>query len=175
MDELARHFIEDEPRHPVGHVLGVQVASTRGWWVLPLAILGAGQVLGRLFGRPKHALRSGIAYGAVLGAASILHQAGHIASARAVGAPMDTLLVTPIRVYTLYDDAGKQISRAQDLGRAIGGPAINVAAGFTALGCSLRFRRRYLRAFGILSTLTGVAALIPVAGNDGEVLFRRRS
>ncbi len=175
MDQLARHFIEDEPRRPLGHLLGVQVASTRGWWVMPLLIFGAGQTLGRLFGRRKRSVRSGIAYSAVLGAASALHQVGHIASARAVRAPMDILLVTPIRVYTLYDDAGKTISRGQDLGRAIGGPAANIATGFTALRCSLRFRCRYLRAFGITSILTGLAALVPVAGNDGEVLFRRPS
>ena len=175
MDQLARHFIENELRRPIGHVLGVQVASTRGWWVLPLLILGAGQVLGRLLGKRKHSVRSGIAFSALLGAASAVHQAGHIASARVVGAPMDTLLVTPIRVYTLYDDAGKQIARGQNMGRAIGGPAANIATGFTALGCSLHFRQRYLRAFGIISILTGIAALVPVAGNDGEALFRRPS
>ena len=171
MDELAKHFIENEPRRHIGEVAGVDVAFTRGWWAQPLSVLLGGQLLGRLFGTPGHQRRSGIGYAAVIGTAGALHQFGHIASARMVEAPMDTLLVTPIRTFTLYDDTGDTISEDQHRGRAIGGPVMNIGAGIGALLLSLIVRNRYLRAFGIFSTFIGFGSLIPVAGNDGEELF----
>ena len=113
MDELAKHFIEQEPRPHVGDVAGVDIAVTRGWWVQPLGMLLGGQLLGRIFGNPHHHVRSGIGYATTMAAAGAVHSMGHIASARMVEAPMDTLLVTPIRTYTLYDDTGDTISGDQ--------------------------------------------------------------
>jgi hypothetical protein len=171
MDELANHFIEDEPRRHIGDVAGVEVAITRGWWVQPLGMLLAGQLLGRLFGKPDHRLRRGLGYTGAIAAAGATHAMGHVTTARMVEAPMDTLLVTPIRTFTLYDDTGEQITEDQHRGRAIGGPAANLAAGCGALMLSLVIRNRYLRFFGLASTFIGLGALIPVAGNDGENLF----
>jgi hypothetical protein len=71
MDELANHFIEDEPRRHIGDVAGVEVAITRGWWVQPLGMLLAGQLLGRLFGKPDHRLRRGLGYTGAIAAAGI--------------------------------------------------------------------------------------------------------
>jgi predicted MFS family arabinose efflux permease len=175
MDQLARHFIEDEPRRRVGHLRDVSVAVTRGWWLPPALTLGAGQLLGRVRGRADHPVRRGLGYSAAIGAASAVHALGHIQTARMVEAPMDTLLLTPIRLYTLYDDTGKTITRDQDIGRAIGGPAANVSIGMGALLLSLVLKNRYLRFFGVASTLFGLAALIPAAGNDGEELFRPKT
>jgi hypothetical protein len=171
MDELAKHFIEDEPRRHIGDVAGVEVALTRGWWVQPLGMLLAGQLLGRIFGKPDHHMRSGLGYSVAMAAAGATHALGHITTARMVEAPMDTLLVTPMRTFTLYDDTGETITEDQHRGRAIGGPAANIAAGFGALFLSRFIKSRYLRFFGIASTCIGFGSLIPVAGNDGEELF----
>jgi hypothetical protein len=171
MDELAKHFIENESRTHVADVAGVEIAITRGWWVQPLVVLFGGQLLGRLLGKPGHRTRSGLGYSAAMGAAGAVHQLGHITTSRMVEAPMDTLLVTPIRTFTLYNDTGETISEDQHRGRAVGGPVLNLVAGFGALLLSLIVRSRYLRAFGIFSTLLGLASLVPVAGNDGEELF----
>jgi hypothetical protein len=152
-------------------VAGVEIDVTRGWWAQSLGMLLGGQLLGRIFGNPNHQVRSGICYSAMMAAAGAVHSMGHIASARMVEAPMDTLLVTPIRTYTLYDDTGDTITGDQHRGRAIGGPAANIAAGFGALFLSLFIKNRYLRFFSIASTLIGLGALVPVAGNDGEELF----
>lgn len=138
----------------------------------PLGILFGGLLLGRLSGKPEHRIQRGLKDAIVLGVASTVHQLGHIASARLVHAPMDTLLVTPIRTYTLYDDAHKTITRQQDIGRALGGPTANITVGIGALLLSQVEKCRSLRFFGIVSAATGLAALIPVAGNDGEELFR---
>jgi hypothetical protein len=171
MDELAKHFIEEEPRRHIGDVAGVEVAVTRGWWVMPLAVLAGGQLLGRRFGKPGHRVRSGLAYTACMAAVTGTHALGHATTARMVEAPMDTLLVTPIRPYTLYNDGGETVSEEQHRGRAIGGPVASVAAGFSSLFLSLLIKNRYLRFFGIGSTFVGLAALVPAFGNDGEVLF----
>lgn len=171
MDELAKHFIEDEPRHRVGEVMGVDVAVTRGWWAQPLGMLLGGQVLGRFFGKQGHHVRSGLCYSVAMATAGAVHALGHITSARMVEAPMDTLLVTPIRTYTLYDDTGDTISEDQHRGRAIGGPVANIGAGIFALFLSLFIKNRYLRFFGIASTFIGFGALAPFGGNDGEELF----
>lgn len=172
MDTLARHFIEKEPRRHIGTIFDIEVATTPGWWLQPLGMLFGGLLLGRLSGKPEHRMRRGLSDAALLGAASAVHQLGHIASARLVHAPMDTLLVTPIRTYTLYDDADKTITRQQDIGRALGGPTANITVGFGALLLSRFVKYRSLRFFGIISAITGLAALIPVAGNDGVELFR---
>src|SRR5215218_4607751 len=171
MDELAKRFIEEEPRRYVGDVAGVEVAITRGWWAPPIAIVGGSQILGRLFGNPGHPVRSGFGFAACMAVATTVHALGHATTARMVEAPMDTLLVTPIRPYTLYDDTGEAISGEQHRGRAIGGPAASLAAGFGALALSLLIKSRYLRFFAVVSTAVGLAALIPAFGNDGEVLF----
>lgn len=173
MDRLAHRFIEEEPRHRIGDVAGVEIAATRGWWVPPLAVLAAGQVLGRLLGSGAHPVRDGLEYGVAIGAAGLIHQAGHIVTSRMVEAPMDTLLLTPIRVYTLYDDTGKTITRDQHVGRSIGGPAANILTGLAALALSLVVDHRVMRFFGISSVLFGLASLAPTSGNDGEVIFAR--
>jgi hypothetical protein len=171
MDELAKHFIEDEPRRHIADVVGVEVAITRGWWVPPLAVLVGGQILGRRFGKPGRHIRSGLGYSACMAASATVHALGHATTARMVEAPMDTLLVTPIRPYTLYNDAGESISKEQHRGRAIGGPVASLAAGFGELALSLLVKSRYVRFFGVVSTAVGLAALVPAFGNDGEVLF----
>jgi hypothetical protein len=171
MDQLARHFIEDAPRRTFGHALDVNLAVTRGWWLPILLTLGFGQLVARALGKSSHPVRRGLGYSAAIGASAAIHALGHLKTARMVEAPMDTLLLTPIRVFTLYDDTGKTISRDQDVGRAIGGPVANVAAGMSALLLSLIVKNRYLRFFGAASTLFGLGALVPTLGNDGEVLF----
>lgn len=171
MSGLAKHFIEDEPRTHIGEVLDVELAVTRGWWLPPLEMLLGGQLLGRFFGTPGHRTRSGLAFTACMFATTAVHALGHITTARMVEAPMDTLLLTPIRPYTLYDDTGETISEDQHRGRAIGGPTGSLAAGFGALLLSLVLKNRYVRFFGIASTAVGLGALIPVFGNDGEELF----
>jgi len=171
MDQVARHFIEDEPRHRIGDVADVSVAVTRGWWAQPLGMLLGGQVLGHFFGKPGHHVRSGLGYSVAMAATSATHAMGHIASARMVEAPMDTLLITPIRTYTLYDDTGDLISEDQHRGRAIGGPVASIGAGVFALILSLIVKNRYLRFFGLASTFVGFGALAPFGGNDGEELF----
>lgn len=171
MDGLAKHFIDDEPRRRVGDVSGTEIVVTRGWWVQPLGMLLAGQVLGRLVGSSGHRVRSGICFSAAIAAAGATHALGHITTARMVEAPMDTLLVTPIRTFTLYHDSGESITGDQHRGRAIGGPVANLAAGFSALVLSLLVKNRYLRFFGLASLFIGLGSLIPVAGNDGEELL----
>ena len=138
-------------------------------------MLMGGQLLGRLFGKPNHHVRSGLGYAAAIATAGALHQLGHIASARMVEAPMDTLLVTPIRTYTLYDDTGDTITRDQHRGRAIGGPVANITVGFAALVLSLFIKNRYLRFFGLFSTFIGFGSLMPAGGSDGEELFLRQA
>jgi len=171
MDDLAKHFIEEEPRRRIGDVLDVEVAITRGWWIPILEALLGGQILGRFYGNTNHPRRSGLIFTGCMAAVTATHALGHITTARMVEAPMDTLLVTPIRPYTLYDDTGETISEDQHRGRAIGGPVGSVAAGLGALTLSLLIKNTYLRFFGIASALVGLLALIPVFGNDGEELF----
>ena len=159
MDDLAKHFIEEEPRRRIGDVLDVEVAVTRGWWVQPLGMVLGGQLRGRLFGSTTHRRRSGLGFTAGMAAAGMVH------------APMDMLLVTPMRTFTLYDDTGETITPDQHRGRAIGGPAANLAAGFGAFFLSLFVKNRYLRFFAVASTFVGLGSLAPFGGNDGEALF----
>lgn len=174
MDPYAAHFIDAEPRRDLGHALGVQFAGTRGWWLFPVSLLFFGQILALLFGSAQRWMVRGLGYSLSIAAAVGVHFLGHLVAARLVDAPMDTFLVTPMRPYTLYDDTSKQLSRRQNLGRAIGGPVASLGAGLLALAIAASTGNYTLRPFGIASLLIGIFALVPILGNDGMALFLGR-
>lgn len=174
MDPYAAHFIEAEPRRDLGHALGVEFAGTRGWWVFPVSLLVFGQILAYFIGSANRWVVRGLGYSLSIAAAVGVHFLGHLVAARLVGAPMDTFLLTPMRPYTLYDDAGTQLSRRQNLGRAVGGPVASIGAGLLALAISASSGTAILRPFGIASLVIGLFALVPVLGNDGMALFLGR-
>ena len=174
MEDLAKHFIEEEPRGASATWPASRSPSRadggRSHWACCWAV----RCSGACSASRTTICAAGLCYAAAIATAGAVHAMGHVQSARMVEAPMDTLLVTPIRTYTLYDDTGETITEDQHRGRAIGGPAANFAVGLGATLLSLLVKSRYLRFFGFFSILVGLGSLVPVAGNDGEELFRHK-
>ncbi|GAB4575977.1 MAG: hypothetical protein Kow0077_30170 [Anaerolineae bacterium] len=104
-----------------------------------------------------------------------IHSLGHIFSARAVGAPMDALVINAVHWITLY--ANDQVPPRAHLGRAVGGPAANLAA----IGASVFFRRvvppgpfgrDLVDVFAMFNAAICAAALLPTPSFDGGSLVK---
>ncbi len=174
MEDLAKHFIEEEPRRHVGDVAGVEIAVTRGWWAQPLGMLLGGQLLGRLFGKPNHHMRSGLCYSAAWRLRErcmpwAMWQAPAWSKRRWIPCSSPPSAPTPSMTTPARPSQRTSTAAAPSADRRRISPP---ASGHLLL--SLFVKNRYLRFFGIASTLIGLGSLVPVAGNDGEELFRHK-
>ncbi len=104
-----------------------------------------------------------------------IHSLGHIFSARAVGAPMDTLLINAVHWVTLYHSSN--VPPEAHIGRAVGGPLANLSA--IVAGRVVRpvfppgpFGRDLLDIFMAFNAFIGAAALMPTPSFDGGVLLK---
>lgn len=113
---------------------------------------------------------AGLGYG-VFG----IHSLGHVLSARAIGAPMDVLVINAVHWLTLYLDNG--VSPQAHLGRAAGGPLANAATMFAArrlrrLIPAGPLGRDLLDAFWLFNAALLAAALLPTPSFDGGALLK---
>ena len=166
------------PRRLLARVFGVDWTTTPLGWLVAPAFMPLGLLAGLVAWNGPFAERLGIGLlaGIVVLAAQVLHELGHVISARIAGGPMREVLFTAVRPLTLYDDTA-DLPRRVHVGRAIGGPAINLALGLAALPLSraagpeaLTF---LLGFFAWLNTAFGLISLLPIPSVDGEVIWRR--
>jgi membrane-associated protease RseP (regulator of RpoE activity) len=117
----------------------------------------------------------GVLAGLVVLAIQLLHELGHIVTARLAGGPMREIRFAAIRPLTLYDDPPGLPARIH-LGRAIGGPAANLAIGLAALPLWLAAAPGaptfLLGVFTLVSIAFGLISLLPIPSVDGEVIWR---
>jgi hypothetical protein len=154
--------------------LGVSWSATRFAWVSPLSWAGLGFAMAFASRRDADGTRvliAGVGYGAVLYAANILHSIGHIIAGRVVGTPVDTVLGTSTRDVIIYTQPGDAAPARCRLGRALGGPAANLA-----VGCALTLAGRLAEASwivvaGIMNVCIGIWTLMPVPSLDGWVIW----
>ncbi len=125
----------------------------------------------RLLGR----LRLTLIWTLLFEAAYFAHSAGHILTARAVGAPMDALVLTAVQQANIYYN--DNVSPDAHLGRAVGGPLASLIAGLTAR--SLRrllpsgpFARDLADVFLGFTALIGGLSLVPLPSLDGGALLK---
>lgn len=114
----------------------------------------------------------GVIFGALLIAANTVHSIGHILSGKMVGAPMDELLVTASRHVNIYRNDPPDLPSRVHLGRALGGPVLNIAVGIMVLIVGLVIGSAGLLFFSVANLGFGISALIPVPSFDGEVIWR---
>jgi Zn-dependent protease len=108
-------------------------------------------------------------------AAYLVHSTGHILSARAIGAPMDALVLTAVQQVNIYYNEG--VPPDAHLGRAIGGPLASLIA--VLLTRPVRrllprgpFARDLLDVFLTFNVLIGGVSLIPIPSLDGGSLIK---
>jgi Zn-dependent protease len=125
----------------------------------------------RLLGR----LRLTLIWTLLFEVAYFAHSVGHIFTARAVGAPMDALVLTAVQQVNIYYN--DNVSPDAHLGRAVGGPLASLIAGLTVR--SLRrllppgpFARDLLDTFLGFTALIGGLSLVPLPSLDGGSLLK---
>ena len=153
---------------------GVSWLATRYAWVSPLSWVTLG--LAMAFASRKDAdgtrvLLAGLGYGAVLYAANVLHSVGHIIAGRVVGSPVKAVLVTSTRDVMIYAQPGAAAPARRRLGRALGGPAANLA-----VGCALTLAGHLagvsgMGVAGLMNVCIAIWTLMPVPSLDGWVIW----
>lgn len=165
--------IDTAARRRLFSFLGVPWLATPWAWVSVPGFLALGVLIAAAGGvgdSGEECFMIGLGYGALIFAANILHTVGHILSARAAGGPVDTVLITATRHLTLYLGAQDGVPRRTHLGRALGGPLMNLTLGLIVL--ALAGSGRFLGFFGTVNLVIGVGALLPIRSVDGEVIWR---
>jgi len=162
-------------------VFGVTWFATRYAWVSPLSWAALGLAMGFAAERNSGAadvLIAGLGYGAALYATNILHSVGHIIAGRVVGTPAGAILVTSTRDITIYTLPGAAAPPRCRLGRALGGPAANLAVGCALILAGHLAEAPWVTMTGIVNVCVAVWTLMPVPSLDGSViwsvLFRSR-
>ncbi|MBN1202837.1 MAG: hypothetical protein JXJ20_13380 [Anaerolineae bacterium] len=167
--------IQTTPRRPLFTLLGVR------WLATPYAVLsipifvGLGVVIGLVGSAgetPGTSLLIGLVYGLLLFLMNVLHSLGHILSGKLVGAPMDANLVTATRHINIYDGPQDGYPRRVHLGRALGGPLMNILVGIVTLIVWALVGGDVLRFFAVVNLVAGIGSLAPVRSVDGEVIWR---
>ena len=168
-------------RRTLFRVFGVSWSVTRYAWISPLSWATLGLAMAFAGGRDADAatvLIGGLGYGAALYAANILHSVGHIIAGRVVGTPAGAILVTSTRDITIYTLPGAAAPPRCRLGRALGGPAANLAVGCALILAGHLAEAPWVTMTGIVNVCVAVWTLMPVPSLDGSViwsvLFRSR-
>lgn len=162
------------PHRRLFALLGVHWEAAPFAWVNPLIFIVAGFVIawasepGASFWKM---LFAGFGYGLLVYLTYILHGIGHTISGKKVGAPMDANLITPIRHINIYTGDQSVYAKHVHIGRALGGPAINLLTGIAALGLWALIGGSGLWVFAAANLITGAAALLPIPAIDGWVLW----
>ena len=155
-------------------LLGVPVYGAADWKLLPAAIAGTGIVVAELIGPGRGILGKaivGLGYGAMLAGAAAIHQIGHISTGQAIDAEMDAIVLKLPRPAQLYEHRGASVPMDVHRIRAAGGPMANLAVGLFARGISRKTGGRIGKAAAFINLSFALGSLIPIMGNDGEVLF----
>lgn len=114
----------------------------------------------------------GIVYGLLIVTLLFLHIVGHTLSSRWVGAPMDENHITPILIRTTYHDDPPDLPKRVHLGRAVGGPLMNITVGLFTLLIWSQVGGQILLFFVLANLVLAGFILLPLPTIDGEVIWR---
>jgi len=115
----------------------------------------------------------GVVYGGVILSVNVLHIIGHTLSARLVGGPIDENVILQNHIRTSYLHDPPDLPSRIHIGRALGGPVMNLLVGLPLLiGWSV-WGGHVLLFGAVMHLLNGLGLLLlPVPGADGETLWR---
>lgn len=165
-------------RVPAGRLAGTRVTVTRWAWASPFLMLGQGGAFSLLCRRAplRRRLTVAVAFGLAGTMTNLVHALGHLLSSRLTGAPMDELVVTATRIVNVYRGDQTGYPPRVHLGRAVGGPAANLALAALCFFAGRCLPAGPARASAWLlaaqNGAAGVLALLPIPTADGEVIWR---
>ena len=178
---LSYGFIEnlDTVRHiPLGKFWNIKLSITPITWLSPVVFFLLGFLL--------NALRSGTSLTGTLYKAGVfmmgveistlIHALGHILGGKLVRRPMNELLLTATRGVNIYHGNQNDIPSFVHLGRAMGGPVLNLIAASLVIGLQTFVRFGFtvdlLAAIASTSLFMGVGGFAPLPSVDGQVIWR---
>ncbi len=169
-----------QPRRRLFTALGVEWWATRWAWAGPLFWMTLGWAVAWAAdpGRPQ-ILLSGAACGALLWLANLTHTLGHVAASRAVGTPLDAVVITSTRDVTVYRGAKRTAPPGVRALRSLGGPLANALLGSAAVGFGAGSATRgaasggapWLLVFGVFNLCVAAWTLAPVPTLDGWIVW----
>jgi hypothetical protein len=174
-------FLEDldTVRHiPLGTFRGIRLSVTPLIWLSPFIFFLLGLFLNSL--RPglewtETFYRAGVF---VIGVeiSTLVHAFGHILGGKLVRSPMDELLLTATRGVNIYHGDQASIPSAVHLGRAMGGPVLNLLIYGLMLpllpNSSVGWGTDLLASVASTSLFMGAGGFLPLPSVDGEVIWR---
>ncbi len=174
-------FIEnlDTVRHiAVGKFWGIELAITPITWLSPIVFFAFGAILAT-FG-PRMTLTQTLYHTGVfvigVEISTLIHALGHILGGKLVRSPMNELLLTATRGVNIYHGDQAAIRGFVHLGRAMGGPTLNllVYGVMTQLLLyrGVGFSSDLLAAIASTSCFMGAAGFLPLPSVDGQVIWR---
>ena len=157
---------------------GIQVSLTPLTWLGPFIYFGL-----RLL---QYALRPGLDPAAAVGEAFsftfavevgiVVHAAGHILGGLLVRSPMDELLFTATRGINLYSGDQARYPGRVHLGRALGGPLLNLLWAALLFAGLPHIRAGFLSelaaSLAATSLFIGAGSFLPLPSVDGWVIWR---
>ena len=162
------------PRRRLFSIRNVSVMATPYAWlslpffcVLGFLISSGLESEDSLMGR----IVTGLGFGLLLSLTNTIHSAGHLVAAGMVGAPMETLLLTSTRDVTLYHQGKARPSKWMFIGRSLGGPIANFAAGGVLFGLWYLSQIRWFLFFSGFNLAIGLWTLCPIPSMDGWVIW----
>jgi hypothetical protein len=161
-------------RRSLCRFLGVTWLATRYAWMSPLAWAALGLATALASERREggyRVLTVGLGYGAVLYGANILHSLGHVIAGRAVGSPVEAILLTSTRDVTIYAQPGASAPTRCRVLRALGGPAANLIVGSALMLAGHLAQARWVATAGLLNVCIAAWTLMPVPSMDGWVIW----
>jgi len=107
---------------------------------------------------------------------TMIHALGHIISGKIVKSPMDELLITALRDVNRYHGDQSQIKSTTHLGRALGGPVINIIVGviciLLASSIPAGFWSNLNASMISVNLFFGLGGFLPIPSVDGAVIWR---
>lgn len=105
-----------------------------------------------------------------------IHALGHIISGKLVKSPMDELLITALRDVNRYHGDQSQIKSTTHLGRALGGPIINIIVGVICILVAqlipTGFWSNLNASLITVNLFFGLGGFLPIPSVDGAVIWR---
>jgi len=175
-------FIEnlDTVRHiPVGKFWGIELSVTPITWLSPIVFFGLGAVLSTV--EPGMNLIQTLYHVGVfvigVEISTLIHALGHILGGKLVHSPMDELLLTATRGVNIYHGDQDTIPGFVHLGRATGGPVLNLLIYGVIMqllhdSSGAGFRSDVLAAIASTSLFMGAGGFLPLPSVDGQVIWR---
>ena len=152
-------------------------------WLSPIPFLLLGLLVAEFEGPLPDAsprLLVALEYGVLLLLSNVVHTLGHLAAARLLGIRANTVLITATVHVNSHVCVYGLCSQWRHIGRALGGPAANLALGLAALLFAGYLPVPSLRFLAIANLIVAGALVVPLPRLDGWVIwgellgFRRR-